>query len=783
MILSHLAGENPLYRFIMKQLSALLGFFLSISLLFSQNTPVSNPSASGTAILSGIVTNEREELLIGATIFWKGTRIGTITDTSGRFSLPANKKEATLVVQYVGYAPAEVQVLPGENNLWIEVKGTIEIREVTVTEHTFGNTVSTLGTRNIESIGSKELRKAPCCNLSESFQTNGAIDVSYPNALTGVKEIQLLGLRGIYSQFLVENRPTMTGIATPFAFEYIPGTWLEGIALAKGASSVKNGFNGITGQVNADLVKPFKDKPIFVNAFSSTEGRGELNVHLNKKGKRYASNGLLFHGSFVENQWDMNRDNFKDSPNRQQLNALYRWHYEGPAGCAQLNVQALSDQRQGGQMRPFKTGQQLFAVNQNNDRVEAWAKYGKEQIFGRPFMELGNMASASWHRTSALYGRNTYDATQRSVYWQTLLQSIISNTNHQMVVAPSIQYDDIQELVQQHDSIHEVLHSYQLNRREFVPGLMAEYTFSRPNLTWGFPDLVLVLGARIDWNNRFGWLATPRMSAKYNFSENSIARVSAGRGFRSPNLVAENISVLASNRTLMFAPDLGLEEAWNYGFNYTQNFTVLHRKGSFSLDIYRTDFVRQVLVDVERDPKQVSFYNLTGASYSNSALAVVQYNLLPGLDVKVGYKWNDVRSTFAAATSTEGRLRTVPMVAKHRGLLSVDYMTPNKRWTVNTHIQMVGPQRLPDNALVPHEYTHDFPAVSPTFALWNAQVTRHWNKFELYAGCENITGFQQHHTIIAAKEPWGDYFNGSQVWAPMMRQIGYVGVRFSPSGL
>jgi len=766
----------------MKKWAALTGFLFSISLLFSQNNPT--PSE-----LIGIVTNEREELLIGATVVWKGTRIGTITDTSGRFRLPAMKKEATLMVQYVGYSPAEVQVLPDENNLWIEVAGTIEIREVTVTEHGFGTSVSTLGTRNIESITSKELRKAPCCNLSESFQTNGAIDVTYPNALTGVKEIQLLGLRGIYSQFLVENRPTMTGIATPFAFEYIPGTWLEGIALAKGASSVKNGFTGITGQVNADLVKPFKDKPLFVNMFSSSEGRGELNVHLNRKGKKYASNGLLLHGSFVENQWDMNRDNFKDSPNRQQLNGLYRWHYEGPAGCAQFNIQALSDQRQGGQIRPFETGQQLFAVNQNNDRIEAWVKYGKEEIFGRPFMELGNMASASWHRTSAVYGRNTYDATQQSVYLQTLLQSIIGNTNHQIVVAPSLQYDDIQEVVVQHDANQEVMGRYDLSRREAAPGVMAEYTFSRPNLSWEFPDLVVVLGGRVDWNSRFGWLATPRMSAKYNFTQKSIVRVSAGRGYRSPNLVAENISMLASNRTLVFnapigtAETPGIVEAWNYGLNFTQEFKIAGRTSSFSLDAYRTDFVRQVLVDVEHDYTQVFFYNLQGKSFSNSVLAVWQYTPLPGLEIKLGYKWNDVRSTFATPTPTEGQLRTQPLVAKHRGLVTLDYTTPNKRWILNTHTQIVGPQRLPDNSQLPHPYAHDFPTITPTFALWNLQITRHWNKLDLYIGCENINGFQQHHAIIAASEPWSPYFNGAQVWAPMMRQIGYLGIRFAPSGL
>ncbi|MFN0213482.1 MAG: TonB-dependent receptor domain-containing protein [Saprospiraceae bacterium] len=774
----------------MKNIIALLGLIIGFNPVFAQIDPVPpNKQVSPATVsaadnkkstITGLVTNEKEELLIGASVFWKDTKQGTVTDSDGHFSIPARNREATLVVNYVGYTSAEVQVLPGEDKIWIEVTGVAHLQEVTVQAKGFDTHISTLNVRNVESITSKELRKAPCCNLSESFQTNGAIDVTYPNALTGVKEIQMLGLRGIYSQFLVENRPTMSGIATPFAFEYIPGTWLSGVDLAKGASTVKNGNTGITGQVNAEIVKPDTDKPLFVNVFSSTEGRGEVNVHLNKKGES-SHNGLLLHGSFVENNWDMNGDHFKDSPNRQQLNGLYRWKYDGPAGCAQFNVQALTDRRQSGQFRDIEgySGPR-FEIDQQNDRIEAWGKYGKEQFLGKQFLELGNIVSASWHRTRSQFGSNAYAAEQTSMYWQTLFQNIIRNTNHKILVAPSIQYDDIQESVNEG----------KLDRREFVPGMMAEYTFSRPTARMEIPDLILVLGGRIDWNSRFGWQATPRLSAKYNFTEKSIMRVSAGKGFRSPNVVAENISLLASNRAFVFAAPnggktelLGPEEAWNYGVNFTQNFKIAQRDASFSVDVYRTDFVRQVLVDVERPPVDsqlsVYFYNSNNQSFSNSLLVNFQYSPVPGLDVKFAFKWNDVRAEFA-----DGKLKTIPLVARQRGLVSVDYTTPNKRWSFNTYVQIVGPQRLPDNSFLPHSLTHDFPPTSPTFALLNAQVTRKFGQnLELYAGCENITGYQQHHAILGANDPDSPFFNGSQVWAPMMRQVGYLGVRWSPSGL
>ncbi|MBL7780572.1 MAG: TonB-dependent receptor [Saprospiraceae bacterium] len=738
----------------------LAGLLLYTSALFSQNTPA----------LTGMVTNDKEELLIGASVYWKDTRQGTVTDTSGYFSLPSRTQESTLVISYVGYNPAEIQVLPGENNLWVEVTGVHELQQVVVSGQQFDSHVSTLETRNVEHISRKELGKAPCCNLSESFETNGGVDVNYANALTGVKEIQMLGLRGVYSQFMVENRPDMNGIATPFAFEYIPGTWLEGIQLAKGASSVKNGYAGITGQVNVELMKPHQDKPLFVNGFTSTEGRGELNMHLNHKGKARISNGLLMHGSFVKNRWDMNNDNFYDSPIRHQLNGLYRVFYESPGVCGQFNVQALTDRRQSGQISLLPGQNRLFSIDQQNDRVEVWGKVGYEGLGGKPYNQIGNMVSASWHRSHALFGPNTYDATQKSLYWQSLYQTIIGSTDHGLVIAPSLQYDDIQEKVNEGD----------LSRREAVPGAMVEYTYSRLNLDMEMPDLVVVLGARADWNSRFDRLLfTPRLSAKYNFTTNSIVRISAGRGFRSPNLMAENISLLAGNRTLHFADDLGLEEAWNYGLNFTQNFKVAHRQAAFSIDAYRTDFVQQILADVDQSPVEVFFYNVQGKSFSNSLLATLTYNILPGLDAKLVYKWNDVRATYA-----DGVLRKIPLVAKHRGLITLDYTTPDKKWMFNTRLQIVGPQRLPDNSQVPHEFVHGFPAITPTFGIWNAQVTRRiGKKLELYVGGENLNGYQQHAAIIAANEPDSPYFNGSQIWAPMMRQVAYLGVRFAPAGL
>lgn len=726
---------------------------------------VSN-SLEAQRTIFGIVTNETDELLPGASVYWKDKSAGVTTDENGTFRIPAKAVPDSLLVLYAGYQPVAIAVQPGEDSLWIVIEGIKELETFVVTEHQFGNTVSTLNPRNVERIGSKELKKAPCCNLSESFETNGTVDVAFPNALTGVKEIQMLGLRGIYTQFLLENRPTMTGIATPFAFEMIPGTWLSGIALAKGASSVRNGNSGIAGQISTDLQSPLNDEPVFVNLFTSTEGRGEANVHLNKR-KANHGNGFYLHGSFVENKWDRNKDQFYDMPNRSQLNGMFRHLYQDEDKCYQINVQALTDRRTSGQITPFEGDATFFSVQQQNDRVEVWGKYGLENMGGKPYRQLGNMFSASLHTTRAQFGPNRWDAMQQSLYWQSLYQDIIGNTNHTYVVAPSVQVDNVDERVNEQV----------LDRKEAQAGVMGEYTYSRPNLDMGIPDLVVVAGARMDYNTRFKrWMFTPRLSAKYNFSTNSVFRLSAGKGYRSPHLVAENVSLLASNKSLQFAPGMGMESAWNYGVNYTQQYKWRGRPGSVSLDLYRTDFLNQILVDVDQSPFVVSFYEVKSNALSQIALLTAQYEVLKGLEVKISGKYQDARAVYS-----DGVERQAILLPKYRGLITLDYTTPNKKWMFNVRTQLIGAQRLPDNSQIPHEYTHGFPEYSPTYSLWSGQVTYHLSATtELYLGGENITNYQQHEAIIAAREPSSPYFNGAQLWAPMGGNILYLGIRYSP---
>ena len=721
-------------------------------------------------MLTGFVTNEQEEPLIYATVNWKGTTISATTDVEGYFEIERGEEHSDIEVSYVGYDAITIHIEPTEESVWVEMAGAVALTEVEVVARQSGNFTSTLETRNVESITSKELRKAPCCNLGESFETNAAVDVAYADAITGSREIQLLGLRGIYTQLLIEKRPALYGLAAPYALDYIAGTWLTGIQISKGASTVQTGYGGMAGAINSELEKPNDGRKLHVNLFGSHLGRGEANVHINRKLNNNWSTGVLLHGSLFQNEVDHNGDGFMSMPQKQVGTGMFRLFYNGNDPFeGQLNVHVLSEDRTAGQVSTAVNPQGgLYQIRQNNDRVNVTAKLGYLG-FDEVYKSAGSIWSATYHRLNSSYGNRQHRGEQRSFYSNLFYSTIIKNSDHKIMYGGGYQYDDYQEFVDESD----------ISRTEHKTGAFAEYNFKKENFstsTW-WKEMGLILGLRADYHNQFGLLVTPRLNFKFNFTEDAVVRVSGGRGYRTANVVAENISFLASSRQIVFVENLDIESSWNYGANFTQKFNVGKREGAFSIDAYRTQFTNQVILDVEDNHEQLLIYNLDGKSFSNAFLASLNFEILPRLDVKVAYKFNDVRTTY------QGDLRERPLVAKHRGLAAIDYETANKKWRFNASSQIVGSQRLQDiNVHLPDDdfHIHENGDRSPSYAIMNAQVTfAPSKKWEFYAGSENLTGYHQHRPIIGASDPFGEYFDATRVYAPTMGRVGYAGLRYT----
>lgn len=702
--------------------------------------------------------------LTGVNLYWLGTGIGATTDDRGYFRLERSPETDLLVVSYVGYAPDTID-LAGQSAVEITLSESVLLDEVEVTHRRRSTEVSFLDPMKVEHIGEKELLKAACCNLSESFETSPSVDVSFTDAVTGTRQIQLLGLAGPYTLITREQLPAVQGLASIYGLTYIPGTWIEGIQLSKGAGTVTNGFESMAGQINVEVRKPEESERLFLNLYANEGSRVEGNVHLAQKLGEHWSTGLLLHGRNNFYRHDRNDDGFLDMPLTKQFIALNRWKFLGDNGLRfQFGIKGIYLDNEGGQAETHGSTEtpsdHHWATRLDTRRLEGWGKVG--MVFGgKALQSVGLQLSGLTHRQDSYFGLRTYDAEQESLYANLLFQGLLGTTTHQYKAGASLRYDDYRE----------TLDAQVFDRREITPGIFVEYTYS-----W-LDRFNLVAGLRADHHNLFGLFLTPRLHLRYAIAEKTVVRLSGGRGQRTANILADNIGLLASSRQLLIEGDdsekpygLDAEVAWNYGLSLVQKLELNSREATLSLDFFRTDFENQIVVDLDADPQQARFYNLEGESFSNSVQAQFDYELFERFDLRLAYRWFDVKTTYG------NTLLEKPLLAAHRAFLNLAYETKDQ-WKFDATLNWQGAKRIPFTASNPEAYR--LAEYSPDFAVVNAQLSKGWGKqFEWYLGVENLLNFQQEDPILSSEDPFGPYFDASLVWGPIFGRTTYAGLRY-----
>lgn len=701
--------------------------------------------------------------LAGASVRWQGTAVGTTTNNHGVFNIPLNDKSKKLIISYTGFRTDTLHVT-NNNDLQIVMVEAGSLKEVTVTSRQKSTIVNTSSAVRVSTITSRELLKAACCNLSESFETNPSVDVSYNDAVTGSKQIQLLGLSGNYAQLTVENLPGPRGLATAQGLNSIPGPWVESIQLTKGMGSVVNGFESIAGQINVELKKPESAERLFANGYVNTMGKTDLNLTLSQKLNEKWSTGLLLHDAFLLNNTDMNNDGFRDQPTGNLFAAINRWKFDNSKGLMmQFGGKILLDDKTGGELnfnKSHKGTTQFYGLGINVKRYEGFAKVG--YVFpGKQFKSIGLQMSVFDHEQESYFGLTEYNANQKNVYANLIYQDIITTTDHKYRAGLSFSADKYDE-------------TYKLanfKRNEIVSGAFIEYTYTMNE------HFNVIGGLRADYNNLYGWFATPRINIRYSPVHGTTFRLSAGRGQRTANIFAENMAVFVSERTVQvlqstngIAYGLQPEISWNKGISLDQEFRLFNRNALLSIDYFRNDFKNQVVVDKE-DPSRLLFYNLNGKSFSNSLQAEISFIPVNKLDVRVAYRWFDVRTTYS------GQLLQKPFTAQHRAFANFAYELNS--WKFDYTFNFTGRKRIPSTATNPVE--HRMPATSPSYITMNAQVSRSFGKnknFELYAGGENLTNYMQHMAIIGAEDPFAPHFDASMIWGPISGALVYGGFRY-----
>ena len=704
----------------------------------------------------------------GATVHWLGTNVSAVTNKKGWFTIAYKPEYKKLIVNYLGFRADTITVKNSEP-IHHFLTPESELEEVMIRSRRKATQKSFFATTNVFIVNSDELLKAACCNLAESFETNPSIDVSFSDALTGTKQIQMLGLTSPYLLISQENIPSVRGASQVFGLTFTPGTWVESIQITKGAGSVVNGFESISGQINAELVKPFSDNKFFFNAYSSLNGRLELNTHFNERVSDKWQTGLYVHGNYRGEKFDRNKDNFLDAPLANQINVMNRWQFtDAEKGWVSfINIRFLNDEKQTGEIN-FNPALDKGTANAwgseiDTKRFETSAKLG--YVFPElPFQSIGFQLAYSNHQQDSYFGLNVYDIQHQSVYSNIIFNSIIGDTRNKFKTGINFTYDKFEELVNTLD----------FSREENAFGAFFEYAFDN------LDNFSLTAGLRVDTHNLLGTFVTPRLHLRYAPWEKGAFRASVGRGKRSANIFAENQQLFASSRQINI-DDIGgniyglnPEIAWNYGVSYLQKFNLFEKKGDITFDFYQTSFQNQVIVDWE-NPQEISFYDLDGKSIANSFQVEVNYSLAKNLNLRTAYKYFDITTDFKS-----GNLQK-PMQPENRFFANLSYETElqenNGQWKFDVTFNNIGKQRLPSTVSNPVQY--QLPEYSDPYQLLNSQITKVFSsKFEMYIGAENLTNVQQKNPILASDAPFGINFDSTIIYSPIFGRAIYAGLRY-----
>ena len=603
--------------------------------------------------------NGKKTPLPGVNVYWKIVNEGTVTDANGHYKIPLHERIGCLVFSCISYENDTVHhmVEPAHYDHVFHSIHMLNEVEIQAREKAFY--INPIKAIAVQEITSENLKRAACCTLAGSFENNASVDVNYSDAVTGAKQIQLLGLSGIYTQMMTEIIPNFRGLASTFGLNYVPGTWMNGIQVSKGTSSVRNGYESIAGQINVDYKEPLKDKSekVFFNLYANSMLMTDFNF--NGRVKVGKNDGIMLFGHVSRNfmKMDGNGDSFMDDPLTTQYNVFLRYNHPhiGRFGC-KLGIKALKENRLGGQMdfdpkHRLDVGYNLYGIGINTERYEAFAKCGYH--FDRKDTSIGLQQQVTYHKVDSYYGLIDYNATQLSYYANILFDSYIVNDHHTYSVGASYTYD-------RYDEYQNFLFTFQDatpgRRVEHVPGAFAEYVFN-DNHHWS-----VIAGFRADYNSYYQkMLYTPRLHVRFKTHDDFALRVSAGKGYRSPNILAENSTMLASARQIRFLDAPKMEEAWNYGTNLTKAIDFGWRELTLQADFYHTDFVNQIVLDRDADAHEVRIYNLDGKSYSNSAQIEANCEILKDFDLTLAFRYNDVKMTI------NDTLREKPFVNRYKG--------------------------------------------------------------------------------------------------------------------
>lgn len=623
-------------------------------------------------------------------------------------------------------------------------------------------------TMKTEIITSGELKKAACCDLAGCFETQGTVQPMTTNIITNAKELRILGLSGVYNQVLIDGVPLIQGLSYTYGISSIPGTLVDNIYVSKGTTSVLQGFESMVGQINVIPKNPDKAERILLNTYINSFGENHYNINFRHGNSKWRN---LIAAQMVQpaQKWDRDNDNFMDLPKLQRYMLYDKLQYgnENKKGFSMtVSARLLSEKRSGGQLNynPKTDAGSISVYGQNVQYLQA-EFYNKSSYLYSATKKLALVVSGLQQQQKSWFGTVQYKAQQYSTYSN--LQFENTWRSHEFKTGISLRQLQIREAINFSDTLLKRTYNGNYLKNELIPGLFAENTFK-----WRADIITLITGIRIDHHNQFGWITTPRMMLKYDVSEKSILRMSAGTGWRTVNLFSENTSLMASSRNIIFKEALNPEKSFNWGVNFFRKLKSKKLEGYITTDLYQTRFKNQFFPDYDSDPGIAYIANFTETSIANGFQTDLNLKLFKLVEVKAAYNYLDV---YRISNQIKTQL---PFNSKHKFLMAVSYLPKSKTWRVDVNAHWFGKQRLPDTQKNPDIYQQA--QWSKAYTTFNIQGTKSWKKLELYGGIENLFDFRQIRPIVSWQNPFSPYFDTSFNWGPTRGREFYFGIRYYP---
>lgn len=637
------------------------------------------------------------------------------------------------------------------------------IEAVDIREEKSANKYDSKGMQLRNTLSENEFKKAACCTLSESFELSNTVEVSNKDGISGIRQVEMLGLSGKYVLMTRNNMPILNGISQLNGLSNIPGPFVSNVHISKGNGSATLGFEGLTGGIDYELKASEKEPRLFLNLYQNNQGRTEGNVLF-----RHDFNSNLRNFTYLHHgkQWtttDMNEDGFADMPmtNRTYLGNQTHFqtkHTEGMFGVTYWTDDKNSGTTTGIGTKELSNDPNSFRFTSNEHRLDIFAKLGIIPEEGET--TFGNILNFSKHRMNYLLNsldNRRYSADEYRFQYSGLIQSEITET---WGIKSGVSVLGTQ--------LHEQFNllGFDASFNELQIGVFGESVYAADRIKW-------VIGSRLDYHNYHGWLFTPRTHLKFELNKSNTLFLQGGYGRRQSYLLSENIPLMINNRSIEgfighqthLPYGFQQERGWNYGVSYLRRFLFADFPSSIAVDIFRNQFDYRIIADQERFGN-VLFHGLNGKEAGFSESIHLEWTFIPlmRMEVKLAYRYVNNQMLLG------DNIQLVPLLSVHRGLSTLTYKT-RSNWYFDIMGSINGPKQLMSQVV--HATTR---TQTPLFALFNVQIRKIWNGWDGYLGVENIGNFRQLNPILTRNN--GQYVDASYSWGPSNGRMIYAGFRF-----